>query len=175
MGRLSLVARVFFAARNRAELAPGTGTDAAQGEAMNPSVRLDRLEDAFLWADSADERSAFVTHATGAVHLVGGDMDPVDQMDPVPDELDDDALHVEVPDKRDLDLGQRLAMRFMEDVLPARIDEARAALHRRGGWRAFKDLLDRAGQLQAWHDFENAATRSALRDWAEFEGFTVVD
>jgi hypothetical protein len=139
---------------------------------VKPAIRLDNLEEAFLWVNAGPEHGAYVSRATGAVHLVGGDMDAIE--DGEADDPDDDEAHVEIPDQRDLDLGQRLAMRFMEEVLPAQIDEARAAFRQRGGWRAFKALLDRAGQLDAWHRFEDARTRSALRAWAESEGFTVV-
>lgn len=145
---------------------------------MKTDVSIRALEDALDWVDLADSGNrARISRRTGAAHLLVGDegLLDVDDIDPVPEDVEDDTLYAELPDKRDLDLGQRLAMRFAREALPGRADEIERLLHRRGGWRAFRAEVERADQLDAWYRFEDAATKAALRDWAESEGFAVVD
>ena len=44
-----------------------------------------------------------------------------------------------------------------------------------GAYSAFKDLLDSAGLLQAWYDFEEARTEEALRVWCRDNGIKLED
>ena len=39
----------------------------------------------------------------------------------MPDDIDDDK-YIEIPDKRDLNLGQRLVFRFIDEYLPEKLD-----------------------------------------------------
>ena len=143
---------------------------------MKASISLRALEDALNWVDVADSGNrARISRRTGATHLLAGDEGMMDDVDPVPEDVEDDELYAELPDTRDLDLGQRVAMRFAREAMPGRADEIERLLHRRGGWRAFRAEVERHDQLDAWYRFRDAATSAALRDWAEVEGFVVVD
>lgn len=71
-----------------------------------------------------------------------------------------DYLHL--PDKFDLDLGQRLVWRFVEIEIPGLEQKVRETFSRRGAYRRWKDFLDRNGLLDKWHTLENESTRAAL-------------
>ena len=72
-----------------------------------------------------------------------------------------------VPQKHDLDLGNPFVFRFAEEYLPDLYQEVRDMFHHKGAYSRFKDLLDRQGQLDAWHRYEEQATEAALREWCQ--------
>jgi hypothetical protein len=143
---------------------------------MKTAVSIRALEEALAWVDLADGGNrARISRRTGTAHLLAADEAMMDDIDLLPEDVEDDDLYAELPDKHDLDLGQRLAMRFVRETMPGRAEEIGRLLHRRGGWRAFRAEVERDGQLDAWYRFSDAATSAALRGWAESEGFAVVD
>ncbi len=72
-----------------------------------------------------------------------------------------------------LDLGSRLAHRFVEQRAPQYEADVHGIFRRKGAYGRFKTLLERRGLLGAWHEFEQAATQAALLAWAEEEGMSV--
>ena len=44
----------------------------------------------------------------------------------------------------------------------------------RGAYRRFKDFLERRGRIQAWYDYESAATEARLRAWCAEHGIELV-
>ena len=89
------------------------------------------------------------------------------------EDIDDREKYVKLPNKRDLDLGPRLVMRFTREELPDRYDEVAEIFSRRGAYRRFKDLLEHEGALDKWFEFENAAEEKALREWCADNGVVV--
>ena len=81
----------------------------------------------------------------------------------------------EIPHKKYLGLGRSLVFEFIEARLPAKFNYVEKIFHRRGAYSAFKDLLDSAGLLQAWYDFEEARTEDALRGWCRDNGVKLED
>ena len=81
----------------------------------------------------------------------------------------------EIPHKNELDLGRNLVFEFIEARLPAKFNYVEKIFHRSGAYSAFKDLLDSAGLLQAWYDFEEARTEEALRIWCRDNGVKLED
>ena len=72
-----------------------------------------------------------------------------------------------MPHKNDLDLGNRLVMRFASEQLPHRFDTIDSFFRRRGAYSRFKELLSSEGCLDKWHAYEADATRQALLEWCE--------
>jgi hypothetical protein len=83
--------------------------------------------------------------------------------------------YVQLPDKRELDLGKPLVLDFVREVLPEDFDDVRDMFRRRGAYARFKDLLDRRRALEQWYDFERKATERALREWCEMNSIEVSD
>jgi hypothetical protein len=61
-------------------------------------------------------------------------------------------------------------MDFVAEALPDDYDTVAALFSRSGAFRRFKDLLVERGRLDAWHRYEDQATKRALREWCESEG-----
>jgi len=154
--------------------AVGAGADPGNGAATTQGVRvsLTDLEVAFMLKDSAPgENEVYIDLVTGATHV----RSPyADDEPPLPDDIDDDTRYVELPDKRELDLGRDLVFDFVDKIAPHLADAVLAAFGRRGAYRAFKAILERHGLLGTWDAFEDEATKTALTGWAQAHGFTVV-
>ena len=59
--------------------------------------------------------TVFLCRETGEMHWHSGNGDNFEEL---PEDIDDREKYVKLPDKRDLDLGQRLVMRFTREELP---------------------------------------------------------
>jgi nicotinamidase-related amidase len=153
----------------RAEPAPAGARAMASAQATGgaSTTLLDDLVTAFEWvsADMGGHHAAFVCRRTGQVYWQGGPGE-LDDDDELPQDLDDDTRYAVVPNKHDLDLGNRLAMRFVEEFVPQRRTTVAGYFHRPGAYRNLKALLEREGQLENWNAYEEAAVHEALRDWA---------
>jgi hypothetical protein len=140
---------------------------------MRAGVYLSELLDALEWVSAAGaESSAYVSRETGRIywHTETGELE-----EEIPDDVEDETLYASVPHKHDLDLGQRLAFRFVQANAPDAYEQVRGYFSRRGAYGRFKDFLERTGLLDAWYAYEQQATESALREWAESEGLDVVE
>ena len=71
----------------------------------------------------------------------------MDDLDSVPDDIDDSEKFLPIPDKRELDLGKPLALDFARQFLPGDFDEVRQFFSRRGAYARFKELLARRNAL----------------------------
>ncbi len=87
-------------------------------------------------------------------------------IDEIPEDIDGDR-YVEVPSKRDLDLGRDLVFRFVKEAMPDDLDLVYDFFSHRGAYGNFRDFLDRRSMVDQWHKFEDAATRKALLEWSE--------
>jgi uncharacterized protein UPF0158 len=95
-------------------------------------------------------------------------LDVGDEMnEELPDDIDDEEKYVQLPDKRELDLGKPLVLDFVREVLPEDFDDVRDMFRRRGAYARFKGLLIRRRALEQWYDFERKSTERALREWCE--------
>lgn len=140
---------------------------------MRAHVYLSELEDALEWVSAAGaESAAYVSRESGRIfwHSESGDLE-----EEIPEDVDDEALYAAVPNKQDLDLGQRLVFRFIEATVPDAYDEVRRIFSKRGAYGRFKDFLDRRDLLEAWYSYEQQATEAALREWADSEGFDILE
>ena len=131
-----------------------------------PSVKLSELEESYEFVNSGGpfEHGAHICRKTGEIFW---ESDVLANDFELPEDLGDPEHYIAVPEKSDLDLGKRLALRFVARELPQRLDEVEGIFSRRGAYRRYKALLDRKGKLQAWYRFEAVETRAALRKWSE--------
>jgi len=132
-------------------------------------VTLNDLESAFLASDPGRDARSWIHAETSQVRFSFEY-----HVDSGPPPEDEPGWHL-LPDARGLDLKQSLVRDFVASECPELDDDVRQCFSRRGGWRAFKDLLRHRGLLDRWHHVEHLATRRALLAWAAGQGLSVVD
>jgi hypothetical protein len=130
---------------------------------------LDAFE--FVSASDLDEHQAFLRKETGEIFCKSD----VADLDELPDDVDDDAKYIAIPDKRDLDLGKPLVLDFASEFLPNDFDEIRYMFGKKGAYAKFKALLARRGALDRWYSFEEQATERALREWCDLHSIELAD
>lgn len=139
------------------------------------TVALDELTLALDWVSdlSASENMAFVCRESGRVFMASDEDFGVELEPDLPSDLEDITKYAIVPTRQDLRLGKRLAVRFVQTSLPARVEETHAMFAARGAYARFKDMLEREQALDAWYAFEAEAVERGLREWAESEALAV--
>ncbi|TWU40196.1 hypothetical protein Q31b_35410 [Novipirellula aureliae] len=128
----------------------------------NVVFAFDTIEMAFEYANFDDRSNdAYLDRHTGnsLYFSMLGDSDDE------PDDFDDTARYVAIPDTRDFGLGSQLAIQFASETAPSLLDDVRDAFRGRGGFRRFKDLLDRNDLLESWHQYEAEHERTAILQW----------
>jgi hypothetical protein len=126
----------------------------------------------FVGASNTEENQVFLCKQTGELHWHS---DSLGELDELPDDIDDDEKYVQLPDKRELDLGKPLVFDFVRQFLPADFDEVQRIFSRKGAYARFKDLLVRRGTLDQWYAFEEKAEEDALRRWCELNSIEIDD
>jgi hypothetical protein len=96
-------------------------------------------------------------------------------LDELPDDIDDSDKYIQIPDKRELELGKPLALNFAREFLPDDVGYVEQIFRRRGAYARFKDLLQRRDALDQWYDFEANAQERALRMWCDLNSIEVGD
>lgn len=141
---------------------------------MNTRVKLSELVDAYEWAGATGpyENAAYVCRASGRIWQVS-DFD--DAGEEPPDDIGDDSLYLGVPNKNELDLGRRLALRWCAQRLPEHYERVRGFFAARGAYAQFKNLLDEVDLLDDWHAFEARGVEDALRAWAADNAIELVE
>lgn len=131
------------------------------------TIKYDDLSAAFDFVSFAApfEHRAFVSLNTGAIHWIS-ETSPLDEED-LPDDCETSDRYLAIPHKNDLELGNNLALRFVEEQLPDRYADVQGFFRRRGAYARFKELLAAEGCLEKWHAFEAESTERALRQWCE--------
>jgi hypothetical protein len=151
----------------------GVKSPAHAGSIAMP-VSFRDLQEAFDFASAASggEHQAFLCRQSGKIYCHS---ELVDDLDPLPDDVDDPDKFLPIPDKTELDLGKPLALDFARQFLPGDVDEVRQFFRRRGAYARFKDLLARRGALDHWCEFEASAAETALRLWCEDHSIELID
>ena len=126
----------------------------------------------FVSAGDTGEHQAFLCKQTGKLYWQS---DSSDELDELPDDIDDGEKYVQIPDKRELDLGKPLVFDFVGQFLPDDFDEVQRIFSRKGAYGRFKDLLVRRSTLDQWYGFESKAEESALRSWCDRNSIEVSD
>ena len=126
----------------------------------------------FVGVGSTGEHRVFLCKQTGKLYWHS---DSSDELDELPDDIYDDEKYVQIPDKRELDLGKPLVFDFVRQFLPDDLDEVQRIFSRRGAYARFKDLLIRNCTLDQWYGFESKAEEDALRSWCNLNSIEVSD
>jgi hypothetical protein len=123
------------------------------------------IQDAFFFVSSAayGMNSALLHKDTGQI-LYCSEMGDIDE---ISDEDLDSDMHIEIPHKNDLDLGQRLVFEFIETHVPDEYHRVQQIFRRRGAYGRFKGFLESKGLLESWYAFESQREEQALRQWCE--------
>ncbi|WNC95443.1 hypothetical protein RI103_37725 (plasmid) [Paraburkholderia sp. FT54] len=139
------------------------------------AVRHDDLSMAFDFVSygAPTEHNAYVSLDTGKIYWISDSSDAFDEE--LPDDIETSDRYLEIPHKNELDLGGRLALRFVGQELPACYDQVEGFFRRQGAYARFKDLLERKGVLERWYAFEADAVESALRQWCAENGLELVE
>ena len=137
-------------------------------------VSLNDLREAFefVCAGGEGEHQAFLCKQSGKLYCHS---ELCDDLDILPDDIDDSEKFLPIPDRRELDLGKPLALDFARQFLPGDFDNVRQIFSRKGAYARFKDLLDRRGMLDQWYAFEAEAEESARKMWCELNSIAVSD
>lgn len=140
-------------------------------------VSFKEICDAFEFISVTDgyEHRAILCRKTGKIYTHSDFPDFEEFNDELPDDVDDEAKYIDIPDRRELDLGKPLALDFVDEFLPLDSDEIRRIFRRRGAYRNFKALLARRDALDRWYRYESEATEKALRDWCSANEIELTD
>jgi hypothetical protein len=94
-------------------------------------VSLKDLREAFefVCASGGEEHQAFLCKQSGKFYYHS---ELGDDLDSLPDDIDDGEKFLPIPDKRELDLGKPLALNFARQFLPGDFDEVRQFFSQRG-------------------------------------------
>jgi hypothetical protein len=143
--------------------------------AKTANVNAEELRSAFEFVSAGEpfEHSAYICLDTGKIYFQSDMIDMEEEA--LPEDLEISDRYIEVPHKRELHLGRRLALTFVDQELPDDSDTVARFFQQRGAHSRFKDLLEQRAMLERWYDFENRAIDTALRDWCEENGIQPVD
>jgi len=139
-----------------------------------PRVCLSDLQGAMEWvSDDMSDSEAYVCRQTGRIYWVSGEPGLLDYEEEVPGDIDDIEKYLPVPDKRDLDLGARLAFDFAARHLDDQYEAVRSIFRHKGAYGRFKEMLEQQACLDAWYAFSEEKTLGALEEWCVSEGLTI--
>lgn len=134
------------------------------------TVDVQDLRHAFEFVSAGDpvDHAAYICLDTGCIYWKSGEAGL--EEDDFPADIEKSDRYLAVPDRRELDLGHRLALAFAATELPDDYDTVAGFFCRRGAYRHFKDLLGKRGKLERWYEVENQATDEALLAWCVEHG-----
>ena len=137
-------------------------------------VTMSELEAAFEFvsSDGGGMNEAFLCRRTGKIYWRSSDLS--DELEELPDDLDESENYISIPGKRELDLGKPLVLDFAAAFMPDDFDKVRRIFAGRGAYRNFRMLLEEKDKLKEWYDFEAQATQRALRDWCEENSIEII-
>ncbi|MEP1385721.1 MAG: UPF0158 family protein [Paraglaciecola sp.] len=127
------------------------------------AAKLDDIEWAIEFSSSGlGDHEAYINLDTGKIYYVG---DAVEE--PIPDDLYESDRYLMLPSKQDLGLSKRLALSFIAELLPEKLELGYDIFSRRGAYAKFKSLLESKGKLEDWYTYEEAALKRATIQWCK--------
>jgi len=140
------------------------------------SVTYSDLSDAYEYVSSAgpSEVQAYLCRNTGKIYYVS-DYENSADLDEVSEDIGDSNQYICIPHKYDLDLGRDLVFSFVDQELPNQERNVSEMFRRKGGYRRFKEMLEKHRMLDKWYTFEASAVEKALREWCEDNDILVSD
>ena len=130
------------------------------------SINLAELRNAFEFVSSgpSSQNCAYMCMDTGVIYWKSS---VIDLEEEIPADLETSDRYIAVPHKNDLQLGQSLALSFIDQEIPHEYNFAASLFRKRGAYRRFKELLQVEGLLEKWFAFEANASDMALQDWCK--------
>jgi hypothetical protein len=141
---------------------------------MPLSVNWNELEHTFEFVSMGEphEHEAVICRESGKLFWL---TDIEEDIEAWPEDADDPEKYLAIPYKKELDLGKPLVMEFAKQFLPSEFNEVRRMFDRRGAYARFRDLLQRTKTLDRWYDYENKATKSALKKWCALNEIEIAE
>jgi hypothetical protein len=128
----------------------------------------------FVSSDPAlGDHRAFICRQTGKIYWQSEALG-LDDLEELPEDIEDEEKYAPVPDKRELGLGKPLVLDFAREFLPDDFHEVRYMFSKRHAYRNFRALLLCRKALERWYEFESTATKKALREWCEQNSIEIV-
>ena len=93
--------------------------------------------------------------------------------DELPDDLYENEKYLEIPDKREFDLGKPLAIKFIQYFLPDDLDQVYSIFRSKGAYSRYKNMLEKRGALEKWYEFEQESLRNCITEWCEDNGVKI--
>src|SRR5437879_13859612 len=90
----------------------------------------------FVSADSTGEHQAFLCRQSGKVYWYVESSD--DELSELPDDIDDREKYVQIPGKKELDLGKQLVLEFVRQTQPSDMDEGQRLFWAKGAYARCK-------------------------------------
>lgn len=135
-------------------------------------VNYEELRNAFEFVSSAAPatNAAYICGLTGNIYWLA---DSLELEQAVPADVETAEQYIAVPHKNELQLGQKMALDFIDQVLPADYNLVSSFFRKRGAYRRYRELLQAQGLLEQWFVFEANACSSALLDWCQEYGIEI--
>ena len=131
-------------------------------------IKFNDIFEAFSFVSMGEMymNSATLCMETGQIFYISdfGDSDEL------PEDIDDSGKYIEIPHKKELNLGKPLALEFVAIHVPDNFDEVDSFFRKRGAYSKFKNLLDAKGLLAKWYEFEEQEQVRALKGWCKDNG-----
>jgi hypothetical protein len=136
---------------------------------------METYELASMGSSAYGEHHAYLCRETGKIYWHSEFSELKELNDELPEDIEDKEKYIQLPSKRELDLGVPLVMDFVRQFLPRDFDDVSDMFRRRGAYRRFRQLLIRRRALEQWYDFEQKATERTLREWCELNSIVLAD
>ncbi len=123
------------------------------------------LEFEFVSYGYSDDNSAYLNRETGEIYWVSDASEDV-----LPDDLYDNNIYIQIPNKYELDLGKSLVIAFVDEFLQSDIDTVYSIFSSKGAYSRYKTLLSKRDALDQWYEYEQTAQKNALIEWCKQHG-----
>lgn len=126
-------------------------------------IKYQDLEYGFIFVNAEEfDRVAYLDRQTGKIYTpVEGANNP----EKLPEDVEGEERYLNIPEKKDLDLGIGLIMKFVSEYLPDSEDKVARMFSSREAHSKYESHLEHIGMLAKWQEFEGRAIEQALRNW----------
>ena len=130
-------------------------------------AKYEEIEYAYQSANDGDIGeflTAYVSRKDGRIYIHDESEPSLNQP---PEDFEEPERYIEIPDKRDLNLGKYLVFDFVDEEIPEARQAIRGIFSHRGAYSRFRDLLNETGMFEKWKEYEDKRTREALIEWCK--------
>ena len=83
----------------------------------------------------------------------------------LPDDLYESNKYLQIPSKKDIELGKSLVLDFIDKYSPTDYENVSSMFRKKGAYSRLKSFLEKKGLLDKWHNYEQEALLKAIKDW----------